>query len=377
MIPSSLNDLFGNENIKTYLRRIVEKEIVGHSLLFFGPDGIGKAIFARILAAMVMGEVNLSGPHSNKIRLGIHPDIHEYYPEGKLGLHSIQSMRELTHETLLPSYESPWKFFIIHDADRMLPTSSNALLKAFEEPPCRTLIILLTSHLSQMLPTIRSRCRTLHFQAVARQEIESYLKHHFSLGSAMVSQISLWADGSIGRAAHLAQQGGDRFRALLLDALSKGPRATYKELKAILEPIIQAIELQRKEIEVALQGSVNPLPKDHLSASQIQAIEKEIAGRVSLQIIQKIDSLLVQLLSWFRDIELLLNGGDRKFLLNGDYLEGLEQTIQKGNFPRLDQVQGFVDETRLALQRSTSLDICIENLFLKLNWIQPSQEVLE
>lgn len=89
-----------------------------------------------------------------------HPDLHFYRPEGKTGMHSIASMRQLCDEVALPPHEAPVKVFIVTEAERMLETSANALLKTFEEPTERTHFILLTHHPERIAPTLLSRAQT-------------------------------------------------------------------------------------------------------------------------------------------------------------------------------------------------------------------------
>ena len=141
MNPWCFSQIIGNEEIKKRLTRMLSKRAIGHALLFSGPDGIGKSLFAWAFAAQLMAEYDPEIDHARKIQSGQHPDIHIYRPEGKIGLHSIQSLRQLSQEVHLPPYEASWKVFIIHDADRMLSYSANTLLKTFEEPPPRTVII--------------------------------------------------------------------------------------------------------------------------------------------------------------------------------------------------------------------------------------------
>jgi hypothetical protein len=87
-----------------------------------------------------------------------HPDFHEYIPEGKSGLHAIDTLRSLIDEVYTASFGPHGKVFLIHDADRMQTASANAILKTLEEPHPDTTLILHTQHLSEILPTIRSRC---------------------------------------------------------------------------------------------------------------------------------------------------------------------------------------------------------------------------
>lgn len=129
------------------LERILETKNVPHALLLV--NGKEQALdFAQKLVGSTKK---------------FHPDIHHFYPEGKTGMHPIQNIRLLTDDVALAPFEADYKLFLIHDAERMLPTSANALLKTFEEPTDGTVILLLTEHREKMLPTILSRCQTYSF----------------------------------------------------------------------------------------------------------------------------------------------------------------------------------------------------------------------
>lgn len=120
--------------------------------------------------ALEMAKTALGENHHSKIEKGIHPDIHIFQPEGKSEMHNVSSMRELIEEMYLPPYESTTKVFIIEQADRMMPVSSNALLKTFEEPSDDALVLLLTSEPQSLLPTIVSRCRCITLNMKKSQE---------------------------------------------------------------------------------------------------------------------------------------------------------------------------------------------------------------
>lgn len=368
MIPTSFSSLVGNETIKRYLQRMLEKKAIGNSLLFAGQEGVGKGLFAHVLAAQLMSGQGEERHHS-KIKKGQHPDIHVYRPEGKLGLHSIQSLRELSEEVYLPPYEADWKVFIIHEAERMLTYSANALLKTFEEPPHRTVIILLSQSQAALLPTIVSRCRTLHFQSISQSDIEQVLAQRTELDREAIQRMASLADGSLGRALSLAHKGGDPIRLPLLDALSNLPLANYKALGAVVERIVEEIESSRKQAEEAAKEELLRVPRDSLSAAQQHSLEKEIEGFSTLALVQEAQALFNQLLAWYRDLHLLQLTANKAYLIHADYIEQLEQAVQRGNLVPIEKVQKAIDEARLALQRSTSFTICLENLFLKLGWL--------
>ncbi len=142
--------------MKEYLKKLSKNPFASRSLLFAGND---KKLMEEQAISFAKALLNDGG----KVDAGNHPDLHILKPEGKIGLHSIASIRKLIDEVYLPPTEAPCKVFVIFDADRMLPTSANALLKTFEEPLKCTFIILLAPSPRNLLPTIVSRCQTLYF----------------------------------------------------------------------------------------------------------------------------------------------------------------------------------------------------------------------
>jgi len=366
MIPTSFSQLIGNTFIKECLQRLIKKKNVGHSLLFAGPEGIGKSLFATVLAALVMSEdEDNAHQHSQKIAQGMHPDVHIYKPEGKIGMHSIQSLRQMCDEIHLPPYEAKYKIFIVHDAHRMLTYSANALLKTFEEPPPQTKIILLTHAHKALLPTILSRCSSYFFQSIDEQEIYNYLKKIYP---QQEQNVKVWANlsqGSLGQALKLAKRGEDHLRTLMLNAFSNGSLHNYKSLLKLSELLVQEIEARKKSLGTEIK-EIQYKKSDCLTASQIEMLEKEVEGTSALELVQETNILFYTILSWYRDLSLLQAAGDRRLLINLDYENALEAALQFDQLLPLEDIQKAIEETQLALQRSTSLNICIENLLLKL-----------
>lgn len=368
MNPTCFSQIIGNEEIKKQLNQMVTKKAINHALLFAGPDGIGKSLFAWALAAKILKEYDPLKDHARKIASGQHPDIHIYHPEGKLGLHSLQSLRQLSEEVYLPPYESSWKVFIIHDADRMLSYSANALLKTFEEPPSHTLIILLSRSQAALIPTIVSRCCTLHFRSISSSLIQNFLKQNYQLDDLLCDQIVKQAQGSVGRAIKLAVQ-GDTARVSLLNLFAQGIFVDYRTFQASIQSISEQVEMTKKHAEEAAKEEINKFSHDGLSPLQQQALEKELEGFTALALSQEAQALFEYVLSWYRDLQLIVLGGDVSYLSNPDFKLELEQAVQRGDFKSLDQVYQAVENAYLSFQRSTSLSLCLETLFLKLDRI--------
>ncbi len=355
--------LYGNDDIKRYLKRMVQEGRVGHSLLFAGREGIGKGLFALVLATELLGGEG----QRQRIEEGKHPDLHVYRPEGKLAMHSIDTMRSFSDEIYLPPNEARYKVFILHDADRMLPTSANALLKTFEEPAPQTLIILLSSNPQAILPTVLSRCRRLYFQPIPDSIIADFLQQKHSCPPQEAQRLATLASGSIGRALRLLEQQGDTKRDLLLDLLGRGVVGSYKELHQVADSFHSDFETLKEELVTACTHEMAPNGFDDLTAVQRDAVQKEIDGAVTLRIREEVDHLLEALLAWYRDLELLRCSGNNALLIHADKAEALQHAFQSGHMRPLDTVQQAVAEARTNIARSSSIRSTLESLFLKLN----------
>ena len=182
--------LIGNHKAKEILSRLLDKKTLPHVLLFYGPDGVGKGRFAYEIAEALMGRTKKE-----------HPDIHLILPDPKSEQHPVANMRQLIQEAGLPPFEAPIKIFIIHDAEKMLPASSNALLKTLEEPPPHTHFILLSSQVELLLPTIVSRCCKIPFFPIPDDELSTYIMEKFHTDG---KKIALLAQGSMSQAVRRA-----------------------------------------------------------------------------------------------------------------------------------------------------------------------------
>jgi len=356
--------IFGNDKIKEYLVRMIRKDAIGNSLLFAGPDGIGKSLFAEAFAKAL-----LSGNNPGKFDSGNHPDLHVYSPEGKIGMHSIQSMRQLKDEVYLPPYESDRKVFIIHDADRMLGYSANALLKTFEEPSLDTIIILLTDSPELLLPTIMSRCRATYFQRLTEEEIVAALKSKKQISDEEAKRIAALAGGSVGNALRLLESGEHPAREIILKVLAAEKFSGYAELAEKAKEIAAIADSAVKVTEEAAKADLLKGFTEKLNASQMSSIEKEVDGIASMQLAHEAHAVFDVILAWVRDIHLLLAKGNPELLFLRDQMAELQKAATRKHVITIEEAMQAVKGAKLSLERSTPFHMCLENLFLKLNLI--------
>lgn len=153
------------------LQNSFEHGRLAHAYLFEGDQGTGKAElalwFAKHQFCLNLQEEMPCETCNNCLRITSkdHPDVVEIEPDGQSI--KVDQIRALQSELTKSGFESAKKVVIIHQAEKMNMNSANSLLKFLEEPPANFMIILETQSLGKILPTIRSRCQIIHFQALS------------------------------------------------------------------------------------------------------------------------------------------------------------------------------------------------------------------
>lgn len=193
----------GHREIHRQLEEWRQAGRLPHALMFLGPEGIGKSLVARHLAAALLCSEK-RGPcgacrSCQLFAKDQHPDLFELKPEG--GRIKIESIRELKRSFNLPPLVSNARVVLIAEAQAMNAAAANALLKTLEEPPSATYFIL-GSHAAGWVPrTILSRCQKIRFSPLNPQELQAVLKSKGIDGSKALD----WAQGSAKTALALSE----------------------------------------------------------------------------------------------------------------------------------------------------------------------------
>lgn len=180
----SFENIIGNEQVKNTLNKIIEQNRLSHSYMFIGPEGVGKTLFAKEFAKMILCEnsdIKPCGKCKSCIELinNNNPDLIEIEPiQGTI---KIEQIRELQAKVLEKPIISNKKVYIIKDADCMTKESQNCLLKTLEEPPSFITIIMTGSNESMFLNTIKSRCIKVAFRQIEDDLLKGYLENKYNL----------------------------------------------------------------------------------------------------------------------------------------------------------------------------------------------------
>jgi DNA polymerase-3 subunit delta' len=228
------------------LTAFLQKETIPHALLFTGIEGVGKNRMATVFAmAANCGQTIAARGGAGlqpcgecrscrKIERQLHPDIHRIRPDGRtIRIHQIRTLIETLS---LKPMEARTRFVIVERADTMRPAAGNALLKTLEEPPDRTVLILLATQAAALLPTIVSRCRQVRFHPVSARSIARRLVTEHGISETDAALAAAAAGGSLTRAVAISESGWARWRNWLLEAsgLDHPDRLPQKPLGELL-----------------------------------------------------------------------------------------------------------------------------------------------
>lgn len=177
--------LVGHQRIKNYFDKLVARDSLAHAYLFTGPDGVGKAFFAKILAAQIFCQEEKKPCEKcapcRLIQANTHPDfieIKQIIEKDKDKVRkqkiSIEQIRDLQKKLSLFPFSATKKIALIEDAQEISLPAANALLKTLEEPPSQTVLILSTSLPQALLPTIVSRCQIINFGLFSQGEMKEF-----------------------------------------------------------------------------------------------------------------------------------------------------------------------------------------------------------
>jgi len=197
----------GNSSLLDTLIKQLASNRLPHSLLFAGPEGVGKRTLALLLAKAVNCQqsagAGICGHCSSchKIEAGTHPDLREIEPDGQFI--KIEQTRELSREVFFTPFEARRRFFLINQAERLKMEAANSLLKTLEEPPETSHLILITDRPDELLSTIRSRCQMYRFSPLPAPLMEKLLREKSTCPPDLLPLLSRLCEGSLGKALNL------------------------------------------------------------------------------------------------------------------------------------------------------------------------------
>ena len=206
----SFSEIVGHEQIKEHMQAAIRDKKPFHAYLFQGEEGVGKEALARTFAAGLQCQSESADKpckecvSCRQMESGNQPDV-IWVTREKASL-GVDEIREQLCNTMdIKPFSSPYKIYLVPEAEKMTEAAQNALLKTIEEPPEYGIVILMTSNISALLPTIQSRCLTMEFRPLSTAVVESYVKEHCQVPDYQARASAAFAQGNLGKAMRYAK----------------------------------------------------------------------------------------------------------------------------------------------------------------------------
>ncbi len=326
----SFKDIVGQERAIKILTKSLKENKVSSSYLFVGNEGTGKKLTA-IEFTKAVNCPNLSKNSEscedcqscNEISKQYSPDLKIIEPiKGSI---KIDQIREIRKEIGLKPFKNKKKIYIIDKAEKMTLEASNCLLKTIEEPPYYAIIILICSKIDPILPTIVSRCQIVNFGLVSSYKIKEFLlDKNNNLEKEKAEIISKLAQGSIGSASKLLSD--------------------------------KEYFIRREEV------------LDYLSAISPGRYGDDIFAKVEKMIseIDRIEEILEMIKLWYRDVLIIKNTGDQKYIANCDKLEILVEKSRIYSQEILIDILDYLEQIEEYLIKNVNKRLILERLYIKM-----------
>ena len=319
-------DVVGHRDIIQYIQDAVGQNKVSHAYILNGQRGSGKKMLAKLFAMALQCESGKAEPCGMcrsciQANHGNQPDIITVKHEKPASI-SVDDVREqINGDIMIKPYSSPYKVYIVPEADLMTPQAQNAILKTIEEPPEYAVIFLLTENADSLLPTIRSRCVMLKLRNIKDKLVKKYLIEQLEIPDYQAELCAAFAQGNIGRATMLA---------------------TSEHFNEIKE---EAIQLMKYIDEMEL----------HEIVSAIKAINK-----YKLQIEDYLDIITI----WYRDVLLYKATKDVGGLVFSDQLKFIKVKASKSSYEGIERILESIEKAKARLNANVNFDLLMELMLL-------------
>lgn len=340
-----------------------------HAWLITGPPGSGRSTLAYAFAAALIASPG-DEQVMRQVLAGTHPDLTSLRTEGVII--SIKDARALVERSYFAPSLGRYRVIVMEDADRMAERTSNVLLKALEEPPERTVWVLCAPSDADLLPTIRSRVRTLRLRDPEVADVARLIVQRTGVDPAVAEQSARHAQRHIGMAQRLATDASTRARrdeTLRAVLRVRGVGDVVEVAGMIVQAATddaKALTSERDESEranllrtlgIAEGASVPPAVR-----SQLSTLEDEQKRRATRSLRDGIDRVLTDLQSMFRDIVVLQFGRDD--IINRELEPALRALAGAWTPQRTLTVLDRITDTRRNLEQNAAPALALESLLV-------------
>lgn len=323
----TFDEIVGHDHIKEHLKRAVTENKPFHAYIFLGDQGVGKETIATTFAAAL--QCRAEGEHPCKTCPSCHqiethnnPDVIMVKRErSSIGVEEISE--QLCNTMDIKPFQSPYKIYIVPEAEKMTEPAQNKLLKTIEEPPEYGIVILMTDNLSALLTTIQSRCLTLEFRPLAMATVEDFLKTQLQVPDYLAKASATFAQGNLGKAMRYAKS--EEF-------------------------------LERKDKILSLLRNV-----EKMELTEMMTVIKDL-GTQKEELRDYIDLMIL----WYRDVLLFKATKNLNNLLFTEESASISREASNRSYETIEEIIQACEKAKVRLKANVSFEVAMELMLMTL-----------
>lgn len=324
---ATFKDIIGQEQIKDHLTHTIEQGKISHAYVINGERFSGKEFIANVFAMALQcehpdGVEPCQQCHSCKQALsGNQPDIIRVTHEkpNTIGVDDIRT--QINTDIAIKPYSSPRKIYIIQEGEKMTAQAQNALLKTLEEPPAYAVILILTTNMDALLPTILSRCVMLNMKPVRDDLVKKYLMEELQIPDYKANVCVAFARGNLGKARQLASS--EEFDHIKEEAVSMLKYVQDMEINEMLAAI-KKIREYKFDVE------------DYLDILAI----------------------------WYRDVLLFKATNDANHLIFKEEIQYIKKCADRCAYEGIEDILKALDKAKSRLKANVNFELTMELLLM-------------
>ncbi|MEG2260166.1 MAG: DNA polymerase III subunit delta' [Raoultibacter sp.] len=358
--------IFGQPQVRQFLRATVAGDKVSHAYLFTGPCGSNKTAAAYAFAQTIVCRQHGCGSCDDCLRTvrRKHPDVHYFAPAGASG-YLVEQIREIVSETALTPIRAHKKVYLIDRVDLLGVQAANAFLKTLEEPPADVVLILLGRTRESVLPTIVSRCQVVPFRHIPASEAAGILAQNTG-ATLPQAKIAIQAcNGSITRAIEFAKSTERKvFRSRILEIMAALSVADDGDVLGYANELLVGAKAPLDVVRAAQEAEL-AASADFLAKSALRQIEARNKRALTAHSVESLNQLGAIIRSWLRDV-MMVCAGAPELIINVDVISSINDAAAATDAPRTARALAAVECAHTAITYNVSPETCIDVMLFEI-----------